>query len=56
MIRYAEEMNRKVQVDGSLVEQLKSTSPPRRSCCCLTIASANLTNRFNETLGTELES
>ena len=57
MIRYAEEMTRKVRVDGALVEQLKRhISPEALVQLTLTIAAANLTNRFNEALGTELES
>ena len=57
MIRYAEEMTQKVHVDGALVEQLKRhLSPEALVQLTLTIAAANLTNRFNEALGTELES
>lgn len=57
MIRYAEEMTRKVQVAGSLVEELKRhLSPEALVQLTLSIAAANLTNRFNDALGTELES
>lgn len=56
VIRYAEEMTRKVQVDGALVEALKrQLSPEALVQLTLTIAAANFTNRFNEALGTELE-
>lgn len=56
VIRYAEEMTRKVQVDAALVEQLKGhLSPEAIVQLTLTVAAANLTNRFNEALGTELE-
>ncbi len=57
VIRYAEEMTRKVQVDGALVEALKhELSPEELVQLTLTIAAANFTNRFNDALGTELES
>lgn len=56
VIRYAEQMTRKVQVDAALVEQLKRhLSPEAIVQLTLTVAAANLTNRFNEALGTELE-
>jgi len=47
VIRYAEEMTEKVQVDSRLVEELMQLT--------LSIAAANFTNRFNEALGTALE-
>jgi 4-carboxymuconolactone decarboxylase len=57
VIRYAEEMTRKVQVDGALVETLKGhLSPEALVQLTLSVAAANFTNRFNEALGTELES
>ncbi len=56
VIGYAEEMTRKVQVDGALVEALKhQLSPEALVQLTLTIAAANFTNRFNDALGTELE-
>lgn len=56
VIRYAEQMTRKVQVDAGLVEELKRhLSPEAIVQLTLTVAAANLTNRFNEALGTELE-
>ncbi len=56
VVRYAEEMTRKVQVDGALVEALKrQLSPEALVQLTLTIAVANFTNRFNDSLGTELE-
>ncbi len=57
MVRYAEEMTRKVQVDGAVVEALKQhLSPEALAQLTLSVAAANFTNRFNEALGTELES
>ncbi len=57
VIRYAEEMTRKVQVDGALVEALKRhLSAEALAQLTLSITAANFTNRFNEALGTELES
>ena len=57
MIRYAEEMTRKVHVDAALVETLKKElSPEALVQLTLSIAAANFTNRVNEALGTELES
>jgi len=57
VIRYAEQMTRKVQVDGASVEALKRhLSPEALVQLTLTIAVANFTNRFNDALGTELES
>ncbi len=56
VIRYAEEMTARVQVDASLVETLKGHLDPEALVqLTLTIAAANFTNRFNEALGTELE-
>lgn len=56
MIRYAEEMTLKVQVDGALVEALKRhLSPEALTQLTLSVAAANFTNRFNDALGTELE-
>ncbi len=57
VLRYAEEMTRSVQVDGELVEALKrQLSPEALVHLTLTVAGANFTNRFNDALGTELES
>lgn len=57
MLRYAEEMTKKVLVDAALVEALKKhLSPEALVQLTLGIAAANFTNRFNEALGTELES
>ena len=57
VIRYAEQMTTRVQVDPALVAQLgKRLSPPQLVQLTLSIAAANFTNRFNEALGTELES
>jgi len=56
VIRYAEEMTRKVQVDGALVEALKRhLSPEALVQLTLSVAAANFTNRLNDALGTELE-
>ncbi len=57
VIRYAEEMTRKVQVEGALVEELKRHLTPEALVqLTLSVAAANFTNRFNDALGTELES
>jgi alkylhydroperoxidase family enzyme len=57
VIRYAEEMTKKVHVDVKLVDELKrELSPEALVQLTLTIAAANFTNRVNEALGTELES
>ena len=56
VIRYAEQMTTRVQVDPALVEQLKKQLTPTQLVqLTLSIAAANFTNRFNEALGTELE-
>jgi alkylhydroperoxidase family enzyme len=56
VIRYAEQMTTRVQVDGALVEQLaKHLTAEELVQLTLSIAAANFTNRFNEALGTELE-
>ena len=56
VIRYAEEMTEKVQVDSRLVEELKKQlGPDALVQLTLSIAAANFTNRFNEALGTELD-
>ena len=56
VVRYAEQMTTRVQVDAALVEQLKKElTPPQLVQLTLSIAAANFTNRFNEALGTELE-
>jgi len=56
VIRYAEQMTTRVQVEPGLVEQLKKQlSAPQLVQLTLSIAAANFTNRFNEALGVELE-
>lgn len=56
VLRYAEQMTVRVQVDGTLVESLRGQlSPEALVQLTLSIAAANFTNRFNEALGTELE-
>ncbi len=56
VVRYAEEMTKKVHVDAKLVEELKrDLSPEALMQLTLTIAAANFTNRVNEAMGTELE-
>ena len=56
VIRYAEQMTVRVQVDGALVEALKQHLTPQQLVqLTLSIAAANFTTRFNEALGTELE-
>lgn len=46
-----------MQVDPVLVEALKRhLSPETLTQLTLTVAVANFTNRFNDALGTELES
>ena len=56
VIRYAEQMTTRVQVDPALVEQLKKQLNAQQLVqLTLSIAAANFTNRFNEALGSELE-
>jgi alkylhydroperoxidase family enzyme len=56
VLRYAEEMTKRVHVDGKLVDELKrDLSPEALMQLTLTIAAANFTNRVNEAMGTELE-
>ena len=56
VIRYAEEMTRKVQVEAGLVASLREAlGSEALTQLTLTICAANFTNRFNEALGTELE-
>jgi alkylhydroperoxidase family enzyme len=56
VIRYAEQMTKKVHVDGELVDELKLVLPPEALVqLTLSIAAANFTNRVNEAMGTELE-
>jgi len=56
VLRYAEEMTIRVQVDPALVETLRAHLDPEALVqLTLTVAAANFTNRFNEALGTELE-
>ena len=56
VIRYAEQMTTRVQVDPKVVDQLKARLTPAQLVqLTLSIAAANFTNRFNEALGTELE-
>ena len=56
VIRYAEQMTTRVQVEPALVEQLgKQLNPAQLVHLTLSSAAANFTNRFNEALGSELE-
>ena len=56
VIRYAEQMTTRVQVEPALTEQLKKhLTPTQLVQLTLSIAAANFTNRFNEALGSELE-
>jgi uncharacterized peroxidase-related enzyme len=56
VLRYAEEMTLRVQVDPTLVETLRRHLDPEALVqLTLSVAAANFTNRFNEALGTELE-
>ena len=56
VLRYAEEMTTRVQVDPALVETLRARLDAQALVqLTLTVAAANFTNRFNEALGTELE-
>lgn len=56
VIRYAEQMTKKVRVDSELVEELtRALSPEALMQLTLSIAAANFTNRVNEAMGTELE-
>ena len=55
-IRYAEEMTRNVQVDAALVQALRhDLGDTGLVQLTLSIAAANFTTRFNEALGTDLE-
>ena len=52
VVRYAEQMTEKIQVDSRLVKELKEQlGPDALVQLTLSIAAANFTNRFNETLG-----
>jgi alkylhydroperoxidase family enzyme len=56
VLRYAEQMTTRVQVEPALVERLKARLTPAQLVqLTLSIAAANFTNRVNEALGTELE-
>ena len=56
VLRYADAMTTKVQVDPALVEALRRRVGPQVLVqLTLSIAAANFTNRLNEALGTELE-
>ena len=56
VIRYAEQMTVKVQVDAALAEELKARLTPQQLVqLTMSIAAANFTTRFNEALATELE-
>jgi alkylhydroperoxidase family enzyme len=56
VIRYAEQMTLKVQVDAALVEELKKRLTAQQLVqLTMSIAAANFTTRFNEALATELE-
>ena len=55
-IRYAEEMTVNVQVDAALVEALRGDLGEAALVqLTASIAAANFTTRFNEALGTDLE-
>jgi alkylhydroperoxidase family enzyme len=55
-LRYAEEMTVNVQVNASLVEALRrDLGEAGLVQLTLSIAAANFTTRFNEALGTDLE-
>jgi alkylhydroperoxidase family enzyme len=56
VIRYAEQVTRQVRADPALAEQLRQALGPEALVqLTLSVAAANFTNRFNEALGTELE-
>ena len=56
VIRYAEQMTVRVQVDAALVDALKKhLTPAQLVQLTASIAAANFTTRFNEALGSELE-
>src|SRR3989454_1086073 len=56
VIRYAEEMTEKVQVDSRLVEELKKQLGSQALVQLkLSIAAANFTNRFNEALAIQAD-
>lgn len=56
VLRYAEEMTRRIRVDAGLVERLRQQfSPEALMQLTLSIAAANFTNRINEAMATELE-
>ena len=56
VIRYAEQMTTRVQVEATLVAELKQRLTPQQLVqLTLSIAAANFTTRFNEALGTEIE-
>ena len=56
MLRYAEDMTRRVRVDAALVDALKKElSAEALMQLTLSIAAANFTNRVNEAMATELE-
>ncbi|MFQ5519967.1 MAG: carboxymuconolactone decarboxylase family protein [Candidatus Methylomirabilia bacterium] len=57
VIRYAEQLTRQVDTDEALLEDLKKHLSDREIVeLAVTVASANFTNRINESLKTELES
>jgi len=56
VIRYAEEMTRRIQIDRLLVDELERRLGAEALVqLTLTIAAVNFTNRFNVALGTEVE-
>lgn len=56
-IRYAKQLTRQVDTDEALLEDLKKHLSDREIVeLAVTVASANFTNRINESLKTELES
>jgi alkylhydroperoxidase family enzyme len=56
VLRYTEQMTRRVRVDGELVAELtRHFSPEELMQLTLTVAAANFTNRVNEAMATDLE-
>jgi alkylhydroperoxidase family enzyme len=56
VIRYAEDLTRDVKTDNKVMQALKRhLSPQELVELNATVGLANLTNRFNESFGTELE-
>lgn len=56
VIRYAEELTKKVDTDEGLYKELKKRLSDQEIVeLCVTVATANFTNRINESLKTDLE-